>query len=79
MSIQMEETPKAMYGWGWWSELACRLCVYRLPHLHVFSSPKALRPLFFGVFWRLHYMGIIDSHWPLVIDSTSSPSLFPGS
>lgn len=39
-------------------------------HLCVVANPGALLTPNFGLFWTLHYLGMIH-HWPLVINSTS--------
>ena len=39
------------------------------PHLHVFTNLKLSKPCPFGFLWRLHYRGMTDDQWPLLIDS----------
>ena len=49
------------------------------PHLHVFTNLEALQTSSFWVFMEASFYrhGHLN-HWPLVVDSTSSPSPFPG-
>ena len=47
-------------------------------NLHVHNNLEAIWTPCWGQgwwVWKLHYVGVIDCYWPLVIDSTPIPSL----